>query len=109
MKRVHRREFVMNDEEARDLTEKAKCACMTESGLIRMLIAGYQPPPHPDKEFFDDMNRLLESSDRLADAARYAGGSDGNTDVVREADALRRLRLEIERKYLSRKETDVWR
>ena len=109
MKRTHRREFVMNDEEARDLTEKARGACMPESQLIRYLICGYQPPPHPDKEFFDDMNRLLEASDRLDGAARYIRDSDVKSIVVREAAGLRTLRISIERKYLSTKEADVWR
>ena len=109
MKRTHRREFVMNDDEARDLAGKARCACMTESGLIRMLISGYQPPPHPDKEFFNDINRLLESSDRLIEAAKYAGESGGGAILTKEANELRTLRIAIERKYLTRKETDVWR
>lgn len=109
MKRTHRREFVMNDKEAAELTSKARGACMPESQLIRYLISGYQPPPHPDKEFFDDMNSLLEASDRLNEAARYVRDSSVRAIIVREAAALRSLRIAIERKYLSTKEADVWR
>lgn len=109
MKRTHRREFVMNDEEATDLAEKARSACMSESGLIRWLIKGYQPPPSPDKEFFDDMSKLLEASGRLADAAWNVRAADGRDDVVREAEELRKLRVEIERKYLSTKKVSIWR
>lgn len=109
MKRTHRREFVMNDEEAADLTSKARAACMTESGLIRMLVSGYQPPPHPDKEFFDDMGKLLESGDRLAEAARHMGKGECRSEVIREAGALKELRMEFERKYLTTKEENIWR
>ena len=61
MRRARRREFVMNDSEAEDLTEKARRACMSESQLIRLLIKGYQPPPAPSEQFYEDMNRLLET------------------------------------------------
>ena len=77
MRRARRREFVMNDSEAEDLTEKARRACMSESQLIRLLIKGYQPPPAPSEQFYEDMNRLLETCDRLIEAAKYVHKSEG--------------------------------
>ena len=74
-----------------------------------LLISGYQPPPHPEKEFFDDMGKLLESGDRLAEAARHMGKGECRSEVIREAGALKELRMEIERKYLTTKEENIWR
>lgn len=109
MKRTKRREFVMNEKEARELSEKACRACMTESQLIRILIAGYHPPADPDKEFFDDMRELLKVSGELVTAAKEA---DSNTAsfLLSEALALKELRLKLERKYLSGERSDIqWR
>ena len=109
MKRTKRREFVMTEKEARDLSEKASKACMPESQLIRILIAGYHPPAAPDKGFFDDMRELLKVSGELVAAAKEAD-PDTASFLLSEALALKELRLKLERKYLSGERSDIqWR
>ena len=104
MRRARRREFVMNDSEAEDLTEKARRACMSESQLIRLLIKGYQPPPAPPEQFYEDMNRLLETCDRLVEAAKYVHKSEGKVDILDEVNELRETRRIFLRRYLAGKE-----
>ena len=109
LKRTKRREFVMTEKEARNLSEKASKACMPESQLIRLLIAGYHPPEAPGKEFYDDMRELLKASGELVAAPKEA---DPNTAsfLLSEALALKELRLKLERKYLSGERSDIqWR
>ena len=109
MKRTKRREFVMTEMEAKNLSKKASGACMSESQLIRLLIAGYHPPEAPDTEFYDDMRELLKASAELVVVAREA---DANTAsfLLSEALALKELRLKLERKYLSGERSDIqWR
>ena len=38
-----------NRKEAQDLAAKAKKACLSEAGLIRLLIRGYEPKEKPDE------------------------------------------------------------
>ena len=47
-----------NRNEALDLQKKAKKACMSESGLIRLLVKGYEPREKPDEKFFAVMGEL---------------------------------------------------
>lgn len=98
----------MNDSEAEDLTAKARRACMSESQLIRLLIKGYQPPPAPGEQFHEDMNRLLDSCEKLADAARYVHKSEGKVDVLDEVNELREMRRIFLRKYLAGQEVKQW-
>ena len=44
-----------NRKEAQDLAAKAKKACLSEAGLIRLLIRGYEPKEKPDDRFYDVM------------------------------------------------------
>lgn len=41
-------------DEAQDLQKKAKKACLSEAGLIRLLLRGYEPREKPDERFYDD-------------------------------------------------------
>lgn len=100
MKRTKRREFVMNEREARELSDKAGRACMSESQLIRLLIAGYRPPVALEKEFFDDIDALLKAKGELIAVSKEC---DSETAAILRAEALALgdLRLKLERKYLS--------
>ena len=100
MKRTKRREFVMNEKEARELSKKAAKACMSESQLIRLLIAGYCPPANPGAEFFDDMDELLKAKGELIAVSKEC---DSETAAILKAEALALgdLRLKLERKYLT--------
>lgn len=45
-------------DEAQDLQKKAKKACLSEAGLIRLLLRGYEPREKPDERFYDVMREL---------------------------------------------------
>lgn len=47
-----------NRKEAQDLAAKAKKACLSEAGLIRLLIRGYEPKEKPDDRFYDVMRNF---------------------------------------------------
>ena len=106
MRRNRRREFVMTQEEFDDLKRKADNACMSQSQLLRLLIAGYQPPPAPDEEFHKDMDKLLQVSGELIALSKKAKFGEV-ADLMRdEALAIRKFRRELERKYLSGERRD---
>ena len=110
MKRVRRREFVMFEHEAEDLRNKARQACMSESQLIRLLIAGYQPPPAPDDQFHEDMEQLIHAAEKLAEASKSVHLEQGKKDVLEEVGRLQSVREMIMLKYLSGERTDqLWR
>ena len=48
----------LSRDEAQDLQKKAKRSCMSESGLIRLLLKGYEPREKPDERFYDVMREL---------------------------------------------------
>ena len=109
MKRTKRREFVMNEKEAEDLRSKARRACMSESQLIRLLIAGYQPPPAPGDDFHHDMQALLDKCDDLTKEAAHLRQKEGKTDILDEVSELRNLRRIFLRKYLQGERKDpLW-
>lgn len=106
MKRTKRREFVMNEREARELSDKAGRACMSESQLIRLLIAGYRPPVAPGKEFFEDMAALLKAKSELISVAKTT--DPATAAILRsEALALRDLRMKLEKKYLTGERREI--
>lgn len=43
----------LSRDEAQDLQKKAKKACLSEAGLIRLLLRGYEPREKPDERFYD--------------------------------------------------------
>ena len=53
MKRTIKKQVWLNRTEARELQKKAKKACLSEAGLVRMLISGYEPRQQPDESFYD--------------------------------------------------------
>ena len=109
MKRTYRREFVMNKEEADELSRKAKIACVSESQLIRMLIAGYMPPATPDDQFYEAMNLIAKFGDRI-DGMRV-GRSDPELLALLKDEAVRwhKFQSAIEQHYLAPKRSEmVW-
>lgn len=61
-----------NREEAQDLAAKAKKACLSEAGLIRLLIRGYEPKEKPDDRFYDVMRELSSIGNNINQLAAKA-------------------------------------
>ena len=109
-RRGRKKQFWLTEQQAEDLAEKAKKACMTETDLVRLLLRGYVPPERPGSEFFEDMNRISEFAERLKALSTVTSDAEVQELLSSEAEAWRALRLEMERRYLKpeRRKTE-WR
>ena len=69
----------LSRDEAQDLQKKAKKACLSEAGLIRLLLRGYEPREKPDERFYDVMRELSaigNNINQLAAKANTLGFAD---------------------------------
>ena len=89
-------------DEAQDLQKKAKKACQSEAGLIRLLLRGYEPREKPDERFYDVMRELSSignNINQLAVKANTLGFVDA-PQLKKEAERWHKFQADIERTYL---------
>ena len=89
-------------DEAQDLQKKAKKACLSEAGLIRLLLRGYEPREQPDERFYDVMRELSSignNINQLAVKANALGFVDA-PQLKKEAERWHKFQADIERTYL---------
>ena len=89
-------------DEAQDLQKKAKKACLSEAGLIRLLLRGYEPREKPDERFYDVMRELSSignNINQLAVNANTLGFVDA-PQLKKEAERWHKFQADIERTYL---------
>lgn len=89
-------------DEAQDLQKKAKKACLSEAGLIRFLLRGYEPREKPDERFYDVMRELSSignNINQLAVKANALGFVDA-PQLKKEAERWHKFQADIERTYL---------
>lgn len=89
-------------DEAQDLQKKAKKACPSEAGLIRLLLRGYEPREKPDERFYDVMRELSSignNINQLAVKANALGFVDA-PQLKKEAERWHKFQADIERTYL---------
>lgn len=89
-------------DEAQDLQKKAKKACLSEAGLIRLLLRGYEPREKPDERFYDVMRELSSignNINQLAIKANTLGFVDA-PQLKKEAERWHKFQADIERTYL---------
>ena len=89
-------------DEAQDLQKKAKKACLSEAGLIRLLLRGYEPREKPDERFYDVMRELSSignNINQLAVKANALGFVDAQ-QLKKEAERWHKFQADIERTYL---------
>ena len=91
-----------NREEAQDLQKKAKKACLSEAGLIRLLIRGYEPKEKPDDRFYDVMRELSSIGNNINQLAAKANSLGFIDAPMLKAEAAKwtKFQSEIERTYL---------
>ena len=95
--------------EAQDLHKKAKKACMSEAGLIRLLIKGYEPREKPDEQFYDVMRELSaigNNINQLSVKANTLGFVDAPM-LQREAERWHKFQADIERKFLRPEKSEL--
>lgn len=88
--------------EAQDLQKKAKLACLSEAGLIRLLIKGYEPKEKPDERFYDVMRELSNignNINQLAAKANTLGFIDA-PQLKKEAEKWNKFQSDVERYFL---------
>lgn len=89
-------------DEAQDLQKKAKKACLSEAGLIRLLLRRYEPREKPDERFYDVMRELSSignNINQLAVKANALGFVDA-PQLKKEAERWHKFQADIERTYL---------
>lgn len=89
-------------DEAQDLQKKAKKACLSEAGLIRLLLRGYEPREKPDERFYDVMRELSSignNINQLAVKVNTLGFVDA-PQLKKEAERWHKFQADIERTYL---------
>ena len=101
-KRNIEKHILMTKAEEQDLQKKAKRACLSEGGLIRLLLKGYEPREKPDERFYDVMRELSaigNNINQLAIKANALGFVD--TPMLREeTEKWRQFQIDVRKKYL---------
>ena len=102
MKRSIEKHILMNKAEAQDLQRKAKKACLSEGGLIRLLIKGYEPKEKPDDRFYDVMHELSSIGNNINQLAVKANalGYVDSLMIKKEAERWHKFQADIERTFL---------
>lgn len=112
MRRNIQKHIMMTADEAKNLQRKAEQTCLTEAGLIRMLLLGYEPKEKPGKEFYDCMRQMTKigtDMNRIAAKASRTGQIDAEK-LEQEVEKLYHLETEIEMKFLLPEDKrDQWR
>ena len=88
--------------EAQELQRKAKKACLSEAGLIRLLIKGYEPKEKPDDRFYDVMRELSAIGNNINQLAAKANALDYiDTPMLQEEAARwRQFQTDVSKAYL---------
>jgi len=71
-----KKQFWLNEEEAKLLSKKAYNAGLTESDLLRFLIRGYEPREKPDDRFYESIKQLRLFGINLNQIARKANSTN---------------------------------
>lgn len=101
-KRTIEKHILMTRAEAQDLQKKAKKACLSEAGLIRLLLKGYEPREKPDADFYETMKELSaigNNINQLAVKANALGFVDA-PQLKKEAERWHKFQADMERIYL---------
>ncbi|WP_337496766.1 plasmid mobilization protein [[Ruminococcus] lactaris] len=102
IKRTIKKQFWLSRSEAQDLQKKAKKACLSEAGLIRLLLKGYEPREKPDADFYEAMKELSaigNNINQLAVKANSLGFVDA-PQLKKEAERWHKFQADMERIYL---------
>ena len=101
-KRNIEKHILMNKAEAQDLQKKAKRACLSEGGLIRLLLKGYEPREKPDERFYDVMRELSAIGNNINQLASKANALGFIDAPMLKNEALRwhKFQADIEATFL---------
>lgn len=109
MRRTVKKQFWFSRDEAQNLQKKAKKACLSEAGLIRLLVKGYEPKEKPDDCFYDVMRELSAIGNNLNQLTAKANAL-GFVDAPllrKEAEKWNKFQCEVERRFLRPEKSDM--
>lgn len=108
-KRNIEKHILMNKAEAQDLQKKAKRACLSEGGLIRLLLKGYEPREKPDERFYDVMRELSAIGNNINQLALKANALGFIDAPMLKTEALRwhKFQADIEAVFLRPGESNL--
>lgn len=95
--------------EAQELQRKAKKACISEAGLIRLLLKGYEPREQPDDRFYDAMRELYAIGNNIhqllakANALNFVDAPMLKEEVKR----WHKFQADIERNFFRPEKSDM--
>ena len=109
MKRTIEKKVKLNRQEAEMLKKKAKKACLSEVGLIRFLIRGYEPIEKPGDEFYDAMGKLSDFADSIENLSHRLDMEDEiQMEILnKEIERWRCFQLDIEKRFLTPQECEL--
>ena len=109
MKRTIKKQFWFNRSESQDLQKKAKKACLTEAGLIRFLIKGYEPREQPSENFYDAMNEMREIGNNIEKIVARADKLEFTDSQMLRSEAKRwhKFQADVERKFIRPEKSDL--
>lgn len=87
--------------EERELKRKAKKAGVSQSGLVRSLIRGYEPKEKPGKELFEALRQLSAIGNNVLAAKANALGFIDAPMLHKEVKEWRAFRVDIVRRFIS--------
>ena len=98
-----------NRKEAQDLAAKAKKACLSEAGLIRLLIRGYEPKEKPDDRFYDAMREFSAIGNNIHQISVKANalGFIDTQKLNSELERLHKFQADMERQVLRPGESNL--
>ena len=101
-KRNIEKHILMNKAEAQDLQKKAKRACLSEGGLIRLLLRGYEPREKPDERFYDVMRELSAIGNNINQLAAQANSLSfvDAQKLQKESERWHKFQADVERQFL---------
>ena len=96
-------------DEAQDLQKKAKKACLSEAGLIRLLLRGYEPREKPDERFYDVMRELSSIGNNINQLAAQANSLSfvDAQKLQKEADRWHKFQADVERQFLRPEKSEM--
>lgn len=109
MRRNIEKHILMNQDEAKDLEDKARKTCLSEAGLIRLLLKGYHPKEKPDDRFYDAMQELSAIGNNINQLAKKANSLNFVDAPMLEREVIRwhQFQADVERQFLRPDRSDL--
>ena len=103
-----KKQFWLNEEEAKFLSSRAVNAGLTESDLLRFLIRGYEPREKPDERFYEAIKQLRIIGVNINQIAKKANISNYVDEkmYIRDSEKMNKLIDLIKNEFLRPKKID---